>query len=328
MKKNIAVIYGGYSREHEISLQSAKLVTELINKELFNVYTIHVEKEKWTSKINGENAEIDKNDFSIIRKKEKIKIDCAVIIIHGTPGEDGLLQAYLEITGIPFISCGFFESALTFDKQACKLYLKEYGILQAKSTIVRKNSEIDVDKIISKVGLPCFVKPNAGGSSFGTSKVKEKNKLKKAVETALNEDDIVIIEEFIEGTEITHGLIKTSKNDYILPITEIVSKNDFFDYEAKYKGESEEITPARIPDKIKKDCFNTSSYIYDILNCKGIVRIDYILKKEKLYFLEINTVPGMSKASIIPQQAAAINLDLQNVYTELINDAISNNKNL
>jgi len=324
MKKNIALLYGGYSSEHEISLLSSELVYELIDKKLFKVYMIYIRDLNWIAEIDGYKVNVDKNDFTVTINNNKIKFDCAVNIIHGTPGEDGLLQAYLELLKIPYTACNFFESALTFDKQACKLYLKEFGINQAKSTIVRKSEKIDVNGILSKVGLPCFVKPNAGGSSFGTSKVIEKTKLKEAIEIALKEDDIVIIEEFIEGIELTHGLVKTIKKDYILPITEIVSENDFFDYEAKYKGESDEITPARIPDEIKIKLQKLSSEIYDILNCKGIVRVDYILKNDDLYFLEINTVPGMSKESIVPQQAEADKVNLSRIYTELINDAINN----
>lgn len=323
MKKNIALVYGGYSREHEISLLSSELVFELIDKELFNVFKIYIKDTNWIAEVEEEKISVDKNDFTVKFKNNKIKFDCAVNIIHGTPGEDGLLQAYFELLKIPYTACNFFESALTFDKQACKLYLKEFGVNQAKSTIVRQNEKVDLDKIVLKVGLPCFVKPNAGGSSFGTSKVREKAKLQEAIDIALEEDDIVIIEEFIEGRELTHGLVKTSKKDYILPITEIVSKNDFFDYEAKYKGESDEITPARVSEDVRIKLQKQSSEIYDILNCKGIVRIDYILKNNDLYFLEINTVPGMSKASIVPQQAREAGVNLSNVYTELINDAIN-----
>ncbi len=320
--KNIAIVAGGDSKEYDISIQSSKQVSDLIDEKLFNTYTINIKGLEWNVIINNEKIPIDKNDFSVNINNKKILFNCALIIIHGTPGENGLLQAYFQLLKIPFTTCNFFESALCFNKYACKVYLKKFDILSAKSIKLRKDSEIKPVIIIGKLGLPCFVKPNAAGSSFGITKVNDINKLKEAIELAFKEDYEVIVEEFIDGREITNGVIKTSKNNYILPVTEIVTKNDFFDYDAKYSGETDEITPAKIPDDITEKCKQISSDIYDILNCSGIVRVDYILKGNDLYFLEINTVPGMSKESIIPQQAREMNVNLTNVYTEIIYDAI------
>ncbi|MFH2142687.1 MAG: D-alanine--D-alanine ligase [Bacteroidota bacterium] len=321
MKRNIAVIAGGDSQEYAISIKSSEQVVTLIDQNLYNAYLINIRGKDWFCHYKDQKLSIDKNDFSfIIQGGAKINIDFALIIIHGTPGEDGILQAYLDLVKIPYSTCGFFESALAFNKNACKLFLKEYGILSPIAVIVRKNENFDVNKIAQKLTFPCFVKPNEGGSSFGTTKAKNRNELEESIRLALNEDNEVIIEEFIEGTEVTCGVIKTKNNYYRLPPTEIVSKNEFFDYEAKYNGESDEITPARISENKIKECQDISSYIYDVLNCKGIVRIDYIIKNDRFYFLEINTVPGMSSASIIPQMAKVAKISLTKVYTEIIED--------
>lgn len=327
MKRNIAVIAGGDSQEYEISLKSSVQVISLIDTSRYNTYTIKMRGKSWLCLYQNQELTIDKNDFSfIIPDGSKVIIDFALIIIHGTPGEDGILQAYFDLIKIPYSTCGFFESALTFNKNACKLFLKDYGILSAEAVIARRGEKIDVDKIADKLSFPCFVKPNEGGSSFGTTKAKNKDDLKKSIELALAEDNEVIIEEFIEGTEVTCGVIKTKNNYYRLPPTEIVSKNEFFDYEAKYQGKSEEITPARISENKINECQDISSRIYDLLNCHGIVRIDYIIKNDRFYFLEINTVPGMSSASIIPQQAKTANINLRDVYTEIIEDCFIHSK--
>lgn len=321
MKRNIAIIAGGDSQEYEISLKSSEQVVKLVDENLYNIYVVKMRGKSWLCLYQNHELTIDKNDFSFeLPDKSKVKIDFALIIIHGTPGEDGILQAYFDLIKIPYSTCGFFESALSFNKNACKLFLKEYGILSAEAVIVRKNENFDINKITGKLSFPCFVKPNEGGSSFGTTKAKNKEELKKSIEIALAEDSEVIIEEFIEGVEVTCGVIKTKNNYYRLPPTEIVSKNEFFDYEAKYQGKSEEITPARISEIKINECQDISSRIYDLLNCNGIVRIDYIIKNDRFYFLEINTVPGMSSASIIPQQARTAGIDLKKVYTEIIED--------
>ncbi|GAB4292510.1 MAG: D-alanine--D-alanine ligase [Marinilabiliales bacterium] len=322
MKKNIAIVAGGLSKENAISIKSSETVMSLIDKNLFEVYRIIIDDKGWTALLNDKSIPVDKSDFSINFQDKKIKIDFAIIIIHGTPGEDGILQAYFDLLNIPYSTCGFFESALTFNKVACKLFLKEYGIITPKAVLIRKNQPYNVDEIAKNIGFPNFVKPNEGGSSFGTSKTNNISELEKAIQLAFNEDNEVIVEEFISGKEITCGYIETSKSSYVLPPTEIVPKTDFFDYQAKYEGLSDEITPARLSNDLINKCQDITKSIYKLLNCKGIVRVDYILRDNVFYFLEINTVPGMSKASIIPQQAKVAGVDLTKVYTEIINDAI------
>ncbi|MFH2096003.1 MAG: D-alanine--D-alanine ligase [Bacteroidota bacterium] len=323
MKPIVGILAGGDSKEIIISIKSAQTVYNLVDKDQFEVYNIHLCGKDWDVVIEEEKYPVDRSDFSFSYNGQKIIIDYALIMIHGTPGEDGLLQAYFDLLKIPYSTCGFFESALTFNKHACKLYLKEYGVLSADAVIVRRNENYDVNAIASRIGFPCFVKPNEGGSSFGTTKAKNLKELNESVQLAFKEDNEVIIEVFIEGREVTCGVIKTRNNYYRLPPTEIVSKNDFFDYDAKYEGKSDEITPAHLPDEMINECQDISSRIYDLLHCNGIVRVDYIIKNNRFYFLEINTVPGMSAASIIPQQAKAAGIDLTRVFTEMINDAIS-----
>ncbi|HBF89422.1 MAG TPA: D-alanine--D-alanine ligase [Bacteroidales bacterium] len=322
MKKNIAILAGGDSSEYVISIQSAEQLEGIIDREKYNVYKIHVKGSKWNLSSN-ENINVDKNDFSIAVSNQKIKFDCALIAIHGTPGENGILQSYFDLIKVPYTTCSAFTSALTFNKFATKLFVKEYGVITAKSIIIRRNDVINSKEIVEKVGLPCFVKPNNGGSSFGTTKVKQVEDIKSAIELALKEDHEAIIEEFISGTEITNGVYSKSGEIKALPITEIVSTKEFFDYEAKYTpGVSNEITPARISPSLEKECKETSKKIYKVLNCKGVVRIDYIIHDEKLYFLEINTVPGMSKNSIVPQQVRADGLNLTDFFTNIIESSL------
>ena len=325
MKKNIAIVAGGDSSESVISLQSAKQISDNIDGNKFNVFTIYVKGSNWVYKSeNNKDIKINKDDFSFSINNKKTTFDCVLIAIHGTPGENGILQAYFDILKIPYTTAGQLNTALTFDKYVCKTFLKDIDLLMAKAVFLRKNDEINPDKIVEKVGLPCFVKPNNGGSSFGISKVYEKKDIIGAVNKAFNEDDGVIIEEFIEGTEISCGLLKTFKNEYTFPLTEIVSENDFFDYEAKYtNGMADEITPARISKKIEEECKQLSMKIYKFLNCKGIVRIDYIINNNQLYFLEINTVPGMSENSIVPKQIRAMGLSISDIFTEVIEDALT-----
>ena len=324
MKKNIAVVAGGDSSESVISLQSAKQISNNIDKEKYNVFTIFIKGTTWVYKNSDSDIIINKDDFSFIFNNKKITFDCVFIAIHGTPGENGILQAYFDMLNIPYTTAGQLTTALTFNKYVCKTYLKDIDILTAKAVMLRKNDEINLENIIEKVGLPCFIKPNNGGSSFGISKVYDEKDIIGAVNKAFAEDDEIIIEEFIEGTEISCGLLKTYKHEYIFPITEIVSENDFFDYEAKYTdGMAKEITPARISTNIEEQCKQTSMKIYKFLNCKGIVRVDYIINNNKLYFLEINTVPGMSKNSIVPKQIRNMELSISGIFTEIIEDALS-----
>ncbi len=323
MKKNIAIIYGGYSSEIIVSEKSMEGIMSFLDKTRYNAYPVLIKDLRWEALVEGERYIVDKNDFSIIVNGSKINFDLAYITIHGTPGENGLLQGYLKMTGIPHSTCDVLPASLTFNKFTCNTYLKGFGVAVADSVLIRKGNKYDTEEIIEKLGLPCFVKPNAGGSSFGISKVKDSKDLASAIEKAFTESDEVIIEELVEGTELTCGLYKTLKGQHIFPITEVVSKNEFFDFEAKYTSEKvEEITPARIPAGIAERISTISSMIYDILGCKGIIRIDYIYGKDKIYMLEVNTTPGMTVTSFIPQQIKAAGLDIKNVFTEIIEDAI------
>ncbi len=324
MKKNIAIVSGGNSSEWVISVKSARLILDNVDREFFNPYVVTIHEKNWSVEADQQaNIPVDKNDFSFHLKGNKINFDAALVMIHGTPGEDGKLQGYFDMLNIPYTSCDVLTSAITFNKVFCKNYLEKFGISSARGHLIKKNDNVDPAQVIAKTGLPCFIKPNNGGSSFGVTKIKSMDEFGKAVEDALKEDDEVLVEEFLEGKEITCGLLKTSKKEYIFPITEIVSKNEFFDYEAKYTdGMSEEITPARISDELEEECKNVSSRIYDILNCKGLVRIDYIHSKGKLYLLEVNTIPGMSPNSIVPKQIRAANLTVKDILKEILKDIL------
>ncbi|MBI9063428.1 MAG: D-alanine--D-alanine ligase [Marinilabiliaceae bacterium] len=324
MKKNIGIIYGGYSSEVIVSEKSMQGIMTFIEPELYNRYPILIIEEKWCAVIDNKEYPIDKNDFSFQLESEKVNLDCAYITIHGTPGENGLLQGYLKMAGIPHTTCDVLPSALTFNKFTCNTYLKGFGVAVADSLLIRNGSEYNADDIVEKVGLPCFVKPNAGGSSFGITKVKTANELKPAIEKAFTESDEIIIEQFLGGTEVTCGLYKTKDESVIFPLTEVISENEFFDFEAKYDAsKAEEITPARIDNKVRDRIQSISSLIYDILGCKGIVRIDYILSDNKIFMLEVNTTPGMTVTSFIPQQIRAAGRDIKAVFNAIIEDAIS-----
>ena len=258
MKRNIAIIMGGFSSEFEISLKSGQVVFDTLDRNRYNVYRVHIHKEKWVL-VNNRNEEfpIDKNDFSATVEETKIRFDCIFNAIHGSPGEDGFMQAYLELLNIPQTSCNMYQAALTFNKRDCLSALKPYGIKTAESFFINKGDEINPDTIVKKVGLPCFVKANRAGSSYGITKVYKKDGFEKALETAFAEDDEVIIESFLDGTEVSVGVITYNNEVTVLPITEIVSENDFFDYQAKYLGKSQEITPARISEDLAKKVFNS-----------------------------------------------------------------------
>ena len=324
MKKNIAIVAGGDSSEYVVSIGSAEMISNTLDTSIYNIFTVIVKGTEWIVKSdNFCDVIVNKDDFSFTLNNQKTKFDCALIIIHGTPGENGLLQGYFDTLRIPYTTPSTLASALTFNKIFSKNYLKPFNIPLAKFVSIKKGETIDADQIINTTGLPCFVKPNCGGSSFGISKVKEKGELRKALDEAFKEDTEVLIEEFLEGTELTCGLLKTKNQTLIFPPTEIISKNEFFDYEAKYtKGLAEEITPARISEKLTKEIQNLSSQIYDIFDLNGIVRVDYIYANNSIYFMEVNTVPGMSTASIVPQQVTAAGLELKNVFTIVIEDAI------
>jgi D-alanine-D-alanine ligase len=298
-----------------------------IDRTKYNPFLIHIKGTDWKTNINGSEVQVDKNNFSVIQNGNTVKFDCVVIAIHGTPGEDGRLQSYFEMMKVPYTTCGVLSSSLAFNKYACKHYLMPYGINTARALLFHKSDKIEPEEVIKNLGLPCFIKPNNGGSSCGISKIIKPEEIIPAIEKALAEDSEVIVEEFVKGTEITCGVMKTINRSLVFPITEIVSKKDFFDYEAKYtNGMAEEILPARIPEKIRLDCEKTSSLIYDRLFCRGIVRIDYIIRDEKLYFLEVNTVPGMTENSIVPRMIKAAGLTFTEILNDLIEDALANRK--
>ena len=319
--RTIAIVAGGDSSEYEISVKSAREVEKSLSP-VYSTYIIMIRGINWYwENSKGRYLSIDKNDFTLRTDEGKIKFDAVFIAIHGTPGENGLLQGYFDMLQIPYSSCSSFCSALTFNKQACKLYLKEYGVPMAKNIILRDGSSPDPDAIIRNIGLPCFVKPNDSGSSFGVTKVKTRDDLPAALQTAFKESMEVMVEEFMDGREVACGVVKVKEKAIILPVTEIISKNEFFDYEAKYTpGRSDEVVPADMPAELTESIQELSSVIYDILGCRGIVRVDFIVIGEKPFFLEINTVPGMTEDSLIPKQAMAAGIALQDIYSMVIED--------
>ena len=323
MQKKIALIAGGDSSELVISLRTAAVVAKHLDKKKYAVYVIKLIGKDWILKLDGKEYPVDKNDFSVLIDGNKINFDGAFIAIHGTPGEDGKLQGYFDLIKMPYTTCGQLAAALTFSKWTCNTLLKQIGVSCASSYIIRDSSDKNYDKIISACGLPCFVKPNNAGSSFGVTKVLEAKELPAAIEKAFEHDKEVLVESFIEGTEITCGAYKQGDQIVVLPITEIVSKGAFFDFEAKYEGASEEITPARISEELREKVGEITRFVYEQLNLKGVVRIDYIIKKDTPYLIEVNTVPGMSEESIVPQQARAAGMDLKEFYTILLEEALA-----
>lgn len=324
MKKNIAVVYGGDSSEFVVSVKSSKNVFESINPSVYNVWKVQMQGLNWDV-LEGDEiiASIDKGDFSFVRNGKKIKFDFAYITIHGTPGEDGKLQGYFDLVKIPYSTCGVYSSALTFNKYFCSNYLRNFDVPMAKSVRLFKGDPVDVDDLVEKLGLPVFVKPNAGGSSFGVTKVKEKEQLQSALELAMTESSDILIEQFIDGKEFTCGLVKLSDQKLIFPVTEVIPQNEFFDYEAKYTaGKTDEITPARISPELTQKVQQLSSRIYDWCDCSGIVRIDYILRDNEFYFLEVNTTPGMTATSFVPQQIAAMDRKLGDILGLIIEDKL------
>lgn len=321
--KNIAIIMGGYSSEYQISLKSGNVVYQNLDKSKFIGYRIHIFKEKWVYVDDNDNEfAIDRNDFSVIVNGNKITFDCVFNAIHGTPGEDGLMQAYFELLGIKQTSCDYYQAALTFNKRDLLSVLKPYGIKTATSFYLNQGDKIDVDSIIEKVGLPCFVKPNKSGSSFGISKVHKKEDFLTAVENAYKEDNEIIIESFLDGTEVSVGVINYLGEIIVLPITEIVSENDFFDYEAKYLGKSQEITPARLTPEIEQRVREVAKKAYEVLKMSGFSRSEYILVDGEPHMLEMNTIPGLTTESLIPQQAREAGISLQDLFTNAIELAL------
>ncbi|MAB48097.1 MAG: D-alanine--D-alanine ligase [Flavobacteriaceae bacterium] len=325
MKKNIAIIMGGYSSEYKISLKSGNVVYDTLEKDKYNAYRIHIFRDKWVY-VDENNNEfpVDKNDFSVMVNNSKVTFDCVFNAIHGSPGEDGYMQAYFKLLNIPQTSCNMYQAALTFNKRDLLSTLKPYAIKTAESYFLNLGDKINEEAIVAKVGLPCFVKANKAGSSFGISKVYKKEDLKTAIETSFKEDNEIIIEQFLDGTEVSVGVISYKGETTVLPITEIVSENDFFDYQAKYEGKSQEITPARISEDYKNKVEAVAKKIYEVLGMTGFSRSEFIFKNDEPHLLEVNTVPGLTKESILPQQAAKAGISLKDLFSNAIEEALIN----
>lgn len=330
MKRTIAIVCGGDSSEHDVSLRSARGLYSFFDKERYDIYIVDIKAHDWHVELaDGTTARIDRNDFSFMENGRKVCFDYAYITIHGTPGENGLLQGYFELIGMPYSTSGVLVEALTFDKFVLNQYMRGYGVLVADSLLIRKGYEemVSDDEVEQRIGMPCFVKPAADGSSFGVSKVKNKDQLAPAIRKAIMESPEVMVEQFIEGTEISIGCYKTREKTVVLPATEVVTANEFFDYDAKYNGQVKEITPARLSEDTARRVSEITSHIYDILGCNGIIRIDYIIsrqkdvsgqEKERIFMLEVNTTPGMTATSFIPQQVRAAGLEMKDVLTDIV----------
>lgn len=322
--KKVAIIMGGYSSEYQISLKSGNVVYQFLDQNKYQGYRIHIFKEKWVYvDDNDKEFPIDRNDFSTIVNGEKINFDVVFNAIHGTPGEDGLMQAYFELLGIPQSSCDYYQAALTFNKRDLLSVLKPYGIKTATSYYLNQGDEIDEEAILKTVGLPCFVKPNKSGSSFGISKVKTKDELAYAIVNAYKEDNEIIIESFLDGTEVSVGVINYKGKVTVLPITEIVSENDFFDYEAKYLGKSQEITPARISAEMTEKVSAVAKKAYEVLKMSGFSRSEFIIVNGEPHMLEMNTIPGLTTESLIPQQAKEAGISLTDLFTNALELALN-----
>ena len=328
MKKTIAIVCGGDSSEHDVSMRSAEGIASFIDPTHYIIYKVEIHAGKWEALLpDGTRSKVNRDDFSFEAEGQTVRPDFCYITIHGAPGENGELQGYLDLIGMPYSTCGVLVEAMTYDKFVLNNYMRGMGgVSVADSLLVKqgRSDEVSDDDIISRIGLPCFVKPSRGGSSFGTTKVKTREALRPAIELALKEGEDAMVEAFMDGMELTCGCYKTREKSVVFPITEVVSKNEFFDYDAKYNNESDEITPARISQHLAERVSKLTSMIYDILDCHGIIRIDYIITKgEKINLLEINTTPGMTSTSFIPQQVRAAGLDIKDVMTDIIEDGIN-----
>jgi D-alanine-D-alanine ligase len=322
LKRTIAIVCGGDSSEHDVSLRSAQGIYSFFDKDRYQVYIVDIKGLDWHVELpDGTTTKIDRNDFSFQEDGKKKTFDYAYITIHGTPGENGLLQGYFDLIGMPYSTSSVLVEALTFDKFVLNQYLRGYGVSVAESLLIRKGYEelVSDDEIEERIGMPCFVKPAADGSSFGVSKVKNKDQLAPAIRKAMMESPEVMVESFLDGTEITQGIYKTSEKTVLFPITEVVTNNEFFDYDAKYNGQVKEITPARLSEELAERVGKITSHIYDILHCNGIIRIDYIISKDgKISMLEVNTTPGMTATSFIPQQVRAAGLTMADVLADIV----------
>jgi D-alanine-D-alanine ligase len=330
MKRIVAIIAGGDSSEHDVSMRSAAGIESWMDKEKFDVYVIEVVGTNWQAHLHsGKLSPVSLHNFTFLDEYNKrVTPDYAYITIHGTPGENGILQGYFDLLKIPYSTSSLLVEAMTFDKFTLNQYLKGFGVKVAEDVLIRKDTEVKPEDIVAKVGLPCFIKPNAGGSSFGVTKCKTIDDILPAIEKARKESDEVLIENEMKGIEISNGVYKTKNGKgQVLPITEVVPKTEFFDYDAKYNGQVEEITPARLPEETTKRVQKLTGAIYDILGASGIIRVDYIISKndkgeDVINMLEINTTPGMTATSFIPQQVRAAGLDMKDVLTEVIEDKL------
>ena len=325
MKKIIAIVAGGDSSEWEVSLRSAAGLNSFIDGDKYTKYIVTIVGKKWQVELpDGSHMPIDKNDFSFVLDNHKVTFDFAYITIHGTPGENGILQGYFRLIGLPFSCCDVLQAALTFDKYACNNYLKSFGFKVAESIVLRPGETIDNAIVANQIGFPCFIKPSVGGSSFGVTKVKTVDQIQPAIAKAFAEGDEVMIEAFLSGTEVTSGMYKTKTKSVIFPITEVVTTNEFFDYDAKYNGQVDEITPARLSNELTQAIKDTTERIYTILHAKGIIRVDYIISPDgTINLLEVNTTPGMTATSFIPQQIRAAGLDIKDVMTDIIENELT-----
>ena len=328
-KRTIAIVCGGDSSEHDVSLRSGQGLYSFFDKERYNIYLVDVKGTDWHVALdNGETIEIDKNDFSFVMNGKHVYFDYAYITIHGQPGENGVMQGYFDLIHLPYSTSGVLVEAMTFDKYVLNNYLRGFGINVADSILLRRGEAYDEEEIAKRIGMPCFVKPAADGSSFGVSKVKNADQLAPALRVAFMESNEVMIEGFLDGTEISQGIYKTAEKTVVLPATEVVTSNEFFDYDAKYNGQVDEITPARLSPELTQTIQQETARIYDILGAQGIIRIDYIITPEGTpMLLEINTTPGMTATSFIPQQVRAAGLDIKDVMTDIIENAFINNGN-
>ncbi|MBQ7443457.1 MAG: D-alanine--D-alanine ligase [Bacteroidaceae bacterium] len=331
----VAIVCGGDSSEHDVSLRSAKGIDSFLDHDRYETYVVEITGLTWEAHLpDGSRATVSRDDFAFtLPSGRRVKPDFAYITIHGTPGENGILQGYFDLMRLPYSTSGVLVEAMTFNKFTLNQYLKGFGVSVAESLVVRRGNEdlVTDDEILQHIGLPCFVKPNAGGSSFGVSKVKTLDELRPAIHAAMRESDEVMVEAFMPGTELTCGCYKVAGKSVVFPVTEVVSHNEFFDYRAKYNNESDEITPARIPDELRDRVQAITSTIYDILGCSGLIRIDYIVTsaegadgtpRQRINMLEINTTPGMTATSFIPQQVRAAGLDIKDVLADIIDDKL------
>jgi D-alanine-D-alanine ligase len=314
-------VAGGDSGEFEVSVNSAAVVNQNLDLDEYNPYIVQIQSSDWFYEDGNGKTQIDKNDFSLTLGNQKIVFDCVFIAIHGTPGEDGKLQGYFEMIGMPYTTCNWIVSALTFDKHLTKIVCNQLGIIQARALYFKKHEANIAARIMDEIGLPCFVKPNKSGSSVGISLVKKEEELSHAIELAFNEDVELLAEEPIVGRELACGVLRFKNQMIVMPVTEIISKKDFFDYEAKYEGMADEITPANIPLEVENDCKALSASLYNSLNCAGICRFDFIFNENGMYFLEVNSVPGFSAASIVPQEAESMGMSKKELFGMAIEDA-------